>query len=299
MHACLTVFAPDKAAIVRVVAPGSVLQVGRASGSGLCIEHASVSRTHAELRQGTSGWHLRDFGSKNGSFVDGQRVPAEQDYALGHAGWLRFGDVYCEFALLDDDQAAAAAAGRRARRTAATAHTSRIEGASNIDELLDASLHGVLELAQCERGFVLLKRGGGFEVRASLALDPGRMAAREFSGSVGAVRRALESGRSVVANDIVSEAWLSSRESVAAAGLSALVCVPLMDGEHALGAVYADRVLPGAAITTLDQELLEAFAERVALWIAARDAAQLLGAEPAAAAADWEAIVAAHAAGPP
>lgn len=293
MHACLTVFPPDKAAIVRVIAPGSVLRIGRAAECSLCIEHPSVSRSHAELRQGQAGWQLHDFGSKNGSFVDGQRVPGLQDYALGHAGWLRFGDVYCEFALLDDAQATAVAAGRRAQRVAATMHTSRIEGAQNLDELLDASLRGVLELAQCERGFVLLKQGAGFVVRASLALDTTCLAAREFSGSIGAVQRALESRRSVVANDIVSEAWLSSRQSVVAAGLSALVCVPLLDGEGALGAVYADRVLPGEPITTLDQELLEAFAERAALWIAARDAAELL--EAHAPAADWEAIVAAHA----
>lgn len=295
MHACLTVFPPDQAATVRVIPAGSVLDIGRNADCGLCIDHASVSRSHAQLRPGRAGWQLHDFGSKNGSFVDGQRVPPRQDYDLGHAGWLRFGDVYCEFALLDDAQAAAAASGRLAQRTAAVMHTSRIEGAQDLDALLDASLRGVLELAQCERGFVLLKRGGGFEVRASLALEASQLSAREFSGSVGAVRRALASGRSVVANDIVGEAWLSSRESVVAAGLSALVCVPLMDGGRALGAVYADRVLPAAAITKLDQELLEAFAERAALWIAARDATELLDAQPAAPGEDWEEIVAAHA----
>lgn len=295
MHACLTVFLPDRAAIVRVVAPGSALRIGRARESDLCIAHASVSRSHAELRSGPEGWHLHDFGSKNGSFVDGQRVPGLQDYTLGHAGWLRFGDVYCEFALLDDAQAAAAEAGRRAMRDGATLHTSRIEAAQNLDELLDASLQGVLDLAQCERGFVLLQQGAGFIVRASLALDPARLAAREFSGSVGAVRRALESRCSVVANDIVSEAWLSARESVVAAGLSALVCVPLLDGPRALGAIYADRVLPGQAITTLDLELLEAFAERAALWISVRHAAELL--EVRGSAPDWNAIVAAHDAG--
>ena len=295
MHACLTIFLPDKPAIVRVVAPGSAVRLGRAQEADLWIDHPSVSRRHAELRYGQGGWWLHDFGSKNGSFVDGQRVPGLQDYALGLDGWLRFGDVYCEFALLDDAQAAAAEAGRHARRDGATMHTSRIDGAQNLDELLQASLQGVLDLAQCERGFVLLQQGTGFVVRASLALDTARLASSEFSGSIGAVRRALERRRSVVANDIVGEAWLSSRESVVAAGLSALVCVPLLDGPRALGAIYADRMRPGQAITTLDLELLEAFAERAALWIAARHATELLDARGSA--QDWSAIVAAHDAG--
>jgi GAF domain-containing protein len=132
-------------------------------------------------------------------------------------------------------------------------------------------------------------------VRASAALDRARLVAREFSGSVGAVRRALEQRRSIVANDIGREPWLASRASVVAAGLSALACLPLLDGDRTLGVVYADRMHPGPAITTLDLELLEAFAERAALWIAARHASELL--EDHARAVElpeWSSIVAVH-----
>lgn len=310
MQACLTVHPPDGAAIVRMVPAGDVLRIGRGEDCGLRIQHRSVSRAHAELRFRGEGWHLRDLGSKNGSYVDGQRLHAGQEQALQHASWLRFGDVYCEFALVADEQAARAEAVRHARRVAATAHTARLDGAQRLDELLDASLRGVLELAQCERGFVLLDEGAAragprFAVVASQALDPAVLTERVFSGSVGAVQRALARQRSVIANDIGGEAWLSARASVAAAGLSALVCLPLLDAGHALGAIYADRTRPGPPLTTLDQELLEAFAERAALWIAARRTSELLEARaqglrsegtPSAgmAGADWSRIVAAH-----
>lgn len=298
MQARLTAFPPDAAAIAMPVRPGEALRIGRAEDSGLRIAHASVSRAHAELRHHDGTWHLRDLGSKNGSFVDGARIDS---HPLIRAGWLRFGDIHCEFTLLNDSEAAAAAAGTLARRAMATAHTARIDSLERLDELLDASLRGVLELAQCERGFVLLQQHEGFAVCASLALDPTGLGGREFSGSVGAVRQALELRRSVIANDIGSEAWLSSRESVVAAGLSTLVCLPLHDGEQALGAIYADRMRPGPPVTALDQELLEAFAERAALWIAARRTSELLDARhsPSQAqstrAEDWNRILAAHA----
>ena len=303
MQACLTVRVPDRAAMVRAVTPGEVLGIGRADDSGLKIDHPSVSRMHAELRQRLEAWSLQDLGSKNGSFVDGERLPNLQARALPAHAWLRFGDVYCEFALIDDSQAALAEAARRARRAAATAHTARIDGVRKLGELLDASLRGVLELAQCDRGFVLLERddGEGLVVRASLAMDASRLAAREFSGSVGAVRRALDTRAAVVANDVPSDAWLASRASVVASGLHGLVCLPLLDGEHTLGAIYADRTRPGAPITTLDQALLEAFAERAALWIAARRTSDLLALQAATDAAPpvpWSEIVDAHA-GPP
>lgn len=287
----LVAYLPDAAAEERVFGDGETVSIGRAAGSGFCLPHPSVSRAHARLESAADGWRLCDLGSRNGSFVDGRAVGDGQ--VLPRSAWLRFGDVHCEFAELDPAQAHADRSRAQARRAAATAHTARIDGVRGLDELLDASLRGVLDLAQCERGFALLRDGGGFAVRASVSLDPAQLRARDFSGSVGAVRRALDERRSVIANDIGGEAWLSTRASVVAGGLSALVCLPLFEGERALGAIYADRTRAAAPITRLDQELLEAFAERAALWIAARRASELLGARDGAA-PDWGAILAAH-----
>lgn len=290
MQARLIAYPPDQAAMARTLAPGLPLTIGRAPDAALRIEHPSVSRQHGALRFDDGHWQLSDLDSKNGSFVDGIRV---RQATLLRPCWLRFGDVYCEFAPLSDEEAAVAEADRAARRTSATARTARLDGLARLEDLLDASLRGVVELAQCERGFVLLARDDDFAVRASLALSPGT-SARSFSGSVGAIRRALDERRSVVVNDIGRDPALAGRASVIAAGLNALVALPLFDGERALGAIYADRARPGPAITTLDVELLEAFAETAALWIAARRTSDLLGGEHAATGMpDWAAIVAA------
>lgn len=52
----------------------SQLSIGRASGSGLRLNHVSVSRRHALLRGTGTGWLLRDLGSANGTWVNGRRV---------------------------------------------------------------------------------------------------------------------------------------------------------------------------------------------------------------------------------
>jgi hypothetical protein len=294
MQARLTAYLPDSAALARVIAPGGPLRIGRAGGSDLRIDHPSISRDHAELEPRDGTWILRDLRSKNGTFVDGTGIA---EVRLDHACWLRLGDVFCEFTPLSAAEVLAGQSGARARRAAATAHTARIDGVQRLDDLLDASLRGVIDLAQCERGFVLLDTPGGYQVRASMALDPSALADRAFSGSVGAVHRALASRRSVVVNDIGQEAWLASRASVVAGGLSALVCLPLLDGDATLGAIYADRVQAGPAITSLDLELLEAFVERAALWLSAQRASRLLaGSVPVAPSTPhWSGILAAHA----
>lgn len=320
MQARLIAYPPDTAAIIRLIRPDQLLRIGRVRGcvpavdqpaidppalDPLILDHPSVSRAHAELHGNGGLWRLLDLGSKNGSHVDGIAV---RDARLVQASWLRFGDVYCEFAPLTEIEIEAAESDRHARRHAATAHTVRIQKLTRLGDLLDASLRAVLELAQCERGFVLLDDdrlddgklpggGTGFAVRASMSLTPAGLASREFSGSVGAVRRSLAQRRAVVANDIGNEAWLASRASVVTAGLSALVCLPLLDDDRVLGAIYVDRVAPGPAISTLDLELLQAFAENAAVWIAARRASEQLDAQVAATdhdGADWNRIVAAH-----
>lgn len=292
MQARLIAYPPEQPAIVRTARPGERLRIGRAPDNDLRLDHPSVSRAHAELLGFDAGWQLRDLGSKNGSFIDG--TPADDYAPLAKPCWLRFGDVHCEFGLLGDDALAAEEAGRDARRAAVTAHTARLEHATRLGDLLDASLRSVLDLSQCERGFLLLADGDDFRVRSAQRLDPQALPGRDFSGSVGAVRRALRERRAVVANDIARDAFLVHRDSVVAHGLRALLCLPLFEGDRVLGAIYADRTGAGPAITTLDLDLLQAFAEHAAVWIAARRATDAL-ARHADAAPRWSRIVAAQA----
>lgn len=290
MQAKLTAYSPDKPAQVSLLAPGDH-GIGRGPASQVRLDQPSVSRSHARLALDDAQAWLQDCGSRNGSFLDGVRLGAGR-VLLPPSCWLRFGDVLCEFAALDRAQVAAMQAGWAVRRAAATAHTMRMEAAPDVDALLDASVRGVMELAQCERGFVLLGQPGHLRVRACVDLDPAALGGSDFRGSVGAVERALRSRASVVSNDVGSEAWLASRQSVVAAGLSTLVCVPLLDGDEPIGAIYADRVRRGPPVTALDLELLEAFAERAALWVAARRATEEL-LELDAGMPDWNRLAAA------
>lgn len=275
MPARLTVHLPERAAQSRLLRDGDRLRVGRSGDCGLCLDHPSISRSHADLLGRGGSWSLHDLGSKNGTHVDGRAVDSAE---LTRDCWLRLGDLYCEFELVDDAVAASEDARRDARRARATALTVGLRQATGFPGLLESSLRAVIELAQCQRGFLLLRDEDGYAIRAQQAIDPRQLASRSFSGSAGAVDRCLREGVAVVVNDIGDEAWLAERASVVAGNLRALVCIPLSDGDHPFGAIYADRSGPGAAITTLDLELLQAFAERAALYIVARQASDALAA---------------------
>jgi hypothetical protein len=71
----LTVQSPQGDRRVRVA--GECLTIGRGNGVDLRVDDQGLSRTHASVRRdGGAVWFL-DEGSRNGSFVNGEPVPAD------------------------------------------------------------------------------------------------------------------------------------------------------------------------------------------------------------------------------
>jgi pSer/pThr/pTyr-binding forkhead associated (FHA) protein len=54
--------------------PGSVKTIGRSTGAQFIVEAALVSRLHCQLMATSEGLQVKDLGSTNGTFVNGQRV---------------------------------------------------------------------------------------------------------------------------------------------------------------------------------------------------------------------------------
>ena len=73
----------------REVAVAQSLTIGREQGCDLVIDHASVSRRHAEIRISDKGWlHVADLASLNGTFVNGQRLASERDIYHADEIWI-------------------------------------------------------------------------------------------------------------------------------------------------------------------------------------------------------------------
>lgn len=294
MSARLIAYLPDRPAVVRLVQPGQDLRIGRAPGQDIRLDHPSVSREHATLVPADGQWVLTDRGSKNGSFLDGERIVQAP---LGRRAWLRFGDVACEFEPISQEEASHFSGRLEQRRATSMMLIERLEAQTDLPDLLRDTVQSVCELGGCERGFLLLLDTGELRVASAHALDAAQLSGREFCGSVGVVDLCMQTASPVVSNEAAADPLLGRRASVVTGGLRTLVCLPLMDGESVLGVVYADSRQPGALVTDLDLELLQAFTGRAALWIAThRDADSLRRLRLDA---RWSDIRAAHTAGAP
>jgi pSer/pThr/pTyr-binding forkhead associated (FHA) protein len=86
-----------------LLTPGRSCVLGRRDSSGQKPDvdlslwagaQGGISRQHAELRQSEDGIvYLRDLGSTNGTFINGQRLTAQREYRVESGAELQFGNL--------------------------------------------------------------------------------------------------------------------------------------------------------------------------------------------------------------
>lgn len=274
MPARLTIHLPDAPARELILPETGETVVGRAPDCGVRLEDDRVSRRHAVLAPGPSGWTVTDLGSKNGTLADGVPLVSGERGWLGRRSWLSFGGLLARFEVVSGT-AGSFERERLRRLTTALEVRRELDPAMGLGALLSRVVASMLSLTHAERGFLLLAgEDGEMEVAARSGISWDDLRAEEFGGSVGAVERTLATGRPVVSADARADAALGERASVVAGGIRALLCVPVQALDRPIGVMYADSRRPGAAFTELDLEILEALAGQAGL---ALDAVRLHG----------------------
>jgi len=83
--------------------PGPKFFIGRSEECHLRPRSDLISRHHCVLLVDETAVTLRDFGSKNGSFINNERVSGEQD--LRHGDKLRIGPLEFEISIVEEPAA--------------------------------------------------------------------------------------------------------------------------------------------------------------------------------------------------
>jgi pSer/pThr/pTyr-binding forkhead associated (FHA) protein len=81
---------------VKLVDLSGRLTIGRSSKCDLSIDRPLLSRIHAVLSADQGGFSIRDLDSRNGTYVNGERIHRAP---LRHHDTIRIGD--CEMRFLD------------------------------------------------------------------------------------------------------------------------------------------------------------------------------------------------------
>jgi signal transduction histidine kinase len=253
------------------------LTIGRQPDVGLLLNQDGVSRKHARVTREADRFFLEDLSSSNGTFVNGQRLTGRSELHDGDEITIdpylfRFRKNAVEPNVVASTQLSLNAASRTTLQQGAgdklfavldiTRHLAR---SLDLDELLPRLLEQLLRLfPQADRGLVLIQEGGQLRVRALRTRRPDQEEGPTYSRSV--VRRVLEEGVSVVAEDAGADERFAAAETLRHMGVRSFLCVPLTAQEGpARGVLQLDCWRPGKSFNATDLNLLATIAMQVSV----------------------------------
>jgi pSer/pThr/pTyr-binding forkhead associated (FHA) protein len=216
--------------------------IGRSAENHLQLADAHVSRKHAIIVQEGDGWHVRDCGSRFGTFVNSERVT---DRRLEPGDRILLGQTEL---LLDVAEAGTLSSGAfEFRQVAALLAGLRALGSTRVvDEVLALVLDSALELTGAERGFILLAEDNG-PLALKLARARGGITLATAKTSQRIPEEVFTTGTDRVVTDLLDDAHASLHAGTVALGIRHVVCTPLTvvqygadAGARRIGVLYLD-----------------------------------------------------------
>jgi serine/threonine-protein kinase PknK len=137
----------------------------------------------------------------------------------------------------------------------------------DLQRLLERIIDHAVELAQAERGFLLMREVATDELRIRVArnLDQETIRNKAFKISRSIAEEVLRSGQPTLTIDAMQDERFAEQLSVHQLRLRSVLCVPLTVRRELRGAIYLDNRFRSQAFAQTQQQLIAALAEQAAL----------------------------------
>ncbi len=289
---------PPQGAPFEVAVDRDPTVIGRSTSSDVAVNDRFMSRHHARLRRSGEGWLIEDLGSRNGTFVNGDRVatatavvpgdvitisasvirvfeevaPAALPGPLGlvpEASLLRPATELLSMstALPGVGQDPAGATVRRLAerlRILNEVHQALSESIA-LDELLDLILDRTFEHLRPEKGAIYLRTASGDLLLA--AQRPAGLAGDHFTLSGSLCREVVDKGMAALVHDVEADARFAASASLLDAGVRCLAAAPLTHAAGTLGMIVLSSSARHRVFSEEDLELLTSLASVAAMRI--------------------------------
>lgn len=252
---------PDKGRSFQV--DDETIYVGRDPENHIQLKDKSVSRRHLQIerRPKSKDFRIKDLRSKNGTFLNGVRINAGEEYEVGEGVPISVGGTYISLnkplngvvlALQDSIDLS-----RQLEETLIIDYSvdepknlrfiykvaSMLMQSLKISEILEKMLGYIFDLFQrIDRGVILLvdaKTGRIGEVISKTA--EGRdLPGSKYSRTI--VDRVLREGKAVIMSDTLSEDEMDRSASMEIMKVRSVMCVPLISKSRIRGVIYVDSL---------------------------------------------------------
>lgn len=140
----------------------------------------------------------------------------------------------------------------------------KLNSSLSVDRVLEAAMDAAIELTNAERGFVLLG-AESFHVASARNLDGERVGRSHLKFSRTIAEEVIRSEEPVLTVDAQTDGRFADQRSIHAMRLKSVACVPIRAPEGVLGALYLDNRFQRGRFDEDDLELLQAFADQLAI----------------------------------
>ncbi len=267
----LVIAGPSKDSTIPL--PDGEATIGRDPTSAVAVVDPSVSRKHCTLRPEDGRFQIKDLESRNGTLVNGITI---KEQWLRHGDEIATGDSVFLF-LLEEDERATPVSRVEFDESKPTAETKIIHPkevvylqpdrllrelpptsqiARNLSALLKISrvLHAIRDLEELQaqlldlifevipagRGAILLSEGSGQEFSCLYAKTRHAAQPQLVRVSRTIARQVMKENVAILGVDVPASGALRDVESLVAAEVRSLLCVPLSVFQRMIGCIYLD-----------------------------------------------------------
>ena len=235
-----------------------VTLVGSSATCDLVLPAKKVSREHLTITLNTNKVVVKDMGSSTGTFINGKRVSTATVIKDGDKLAIANFSLAFSTKLPKPDSDNSIVGRTTFGWQSFGVFMDELRRSNEPTVLVDKLLRGLVKLLSAERGFVLLRKGGGtqFVLVASYKLSDLSEAAAVSNTLCLA---AIKNDRLIAISDSSQDEQYAGAQSLALLEAPrSIVCGPLrVDGEEAFGAIYVD--MEKKANKNFDQENLNLF----------------------------------------
>ncbi len=254
------------------------MSVGRDSSNLVSLPDKSISRQHCVIRRSGAKYEIVDLESHNGTLVN--RLPVKEQ-VINHGDRIQIGSTFFLFLLEDEspyeeniqfdgetpgemttvqlrlDDALFVGGTELAALLKISTTISSIRSLKALERQL---LESIFEILPAERGAILLTDSTLDAPHSVFSLS--NRPAHDYAISVSRMvaQRVMQEGVAVVGNDIPNSDTLGRAESLLAARVCSLLCVPLRLFDRVVGLIYLDTSQPGVTFNEGHLQVLTAIA---------------------------------------
>ena len=266
----------------------SPFRIGRSPGCELSLHDNRISRNHAQILREGRKYFIEDSGSRHGLFVNGRRAERHElaegdqvDFGVDGSYRLRVGPASDSSSLIQKvaEMPDRGGTGELGRLSAVLEVARALHSSLALDDVLVAAVNAALAVTEYERGFLMLRDGGGeLEVKVARSKDGRRLSDEELRIPKNMIERALLARRDLLSmtfDPLSSGAEAEQAErTIRAMELRQVVCVPLVrvriGHEHetsllspkddTLGVLYMDSKAGAGDLSVSNRQLLQTLA---------------------------------------